>query len=984
MQGLSRSKMPKKKKKNTAAKITETGAASEASTSPKSEDVSDSHAPIASEKSVIPPAGSEPSIAPNEPVANASVSVSKSISSTANSTESAKAAATLEGMDPEAATLRAWTTLRGLASSLGSTGILEILKRFDAEENGVLNKNEFKAALASVDMPGASNKVIENIMKAASQEEGSKGSKKALDYTNFAATLALSVGLKVDSNMSGDSSQMVSPSSSISASAIEGEKPAESDGSLSSDLKESCLENSSAAPASEPIFSQRDELGANDGLYEPLSRGASADEPTVVPTTRICASEVEDVTTDTTNEVSVEALSNDSVDALIAAPTACDSIELADDNEVAALLSVSSTDQVAVHGETETITLSIDMAEVGPAEPDLTATLNNDDVKEMGVTDVIAEDKLSEASTEAEGFSIRPDEHPAGDEPQVDDKLAAETPPGSDEDEDWVETQSDDQGSEAAEEEWVECGTGDGDGDDDFAYEAGGLNVDSEESDTEWVEDDQNELNQQHDKDKPIDENELGDGRAFDKEHEGVAGEPTNEEEFSHEGDNNGGTNAQDEEVLSQDSSKNEQTDEDDSSEGLERSDQDVRVSYEPTNEERSGDEAEGGDNRKDQDEEELSQDSDEDEPIDEDNLSEGHESDRLVEKVTGEPAGEEVVDEEGVGEKSVRNDEAIADVVPASFDNDGNGDDTSLNLHEKGASNDESALTSAEDVERESMALLDKAVPTLSTGSPDRRSSPVVVRRRGSPSSTANSPLDPSAPPSPPVAASKPAATKGAGPPRSRKLAARSGQSIRNVSSRPLESAAVNIDDCTAHAAARLLLRAHTAVARFRDLGTFVTLRTRCVLLHRSPPLAGEAEVEGAAPRQLPEYYAAPTLVTLHLLHGRLWCSEASAATNGGPASAFQLLCGLTPGFASLEGTLIQSAALRKQRLQQQRQLRLVLTLRALAPTTDGAQAGRRVELLLFPKDSAHLVELASTLLYFLDPAVAGGGAPRTPVTIR
>jgi hypothetical protein len=61
------------------------------------------------------------------------------------------------------------------------------------------------------------------------------------------------------------------------------------------------------------------------------------------------------------------------------------------------------------------------------------------------------------------------------------------------------------------------------------------------------------------------------------------------------------------------------------------------------------------------------------------------------------------------------------------------------------------------------------------------------------------------------------------------------------------------------------------------------------------------------------------------------------------------------------------------------------VLTLRAVSPATDGAHAGRRVELLLFPKDSVHLVELASTLLYFLDPAVAANGVhARTPVTIR
>jgi Ca2+-binding EF-hand superfamily protein len=75
------------------------------------------------------------------------------------------------------------------AHSEGELGMQALFQRFDTDNSGILDKHEFKAALAQVGLPGASNKVVESVMKAAAQAEGAKGSKKALDYSSFAAAL---------------------------------------------------------------------------------------------------------------------------------------------------------------------------------------------------------------------------------------------------------------------------------------------------------------------------------------------------------------------------------------------------------------------------------------------------------------------------------------------------------------------------------------------------------------------------------------------------------------------------------------------------------------------------------------------------------------------------------------------------------------------------------------------------------------------------
>ena len=95
----------------------------------------------------------------------------------------------LEGLPPDEAAGLVWSKLRSFAATKGETGVRDVFAQFDADSSGTLDKNEFKSALATVGLPGASNKVVETVMKAASQEEGAGGSKKALDYASFAAAL---------------------------------------------------------------------------------------------------------------------------------------------------------------------------------------------------------------------------------------------------------------------------------------------------------------------------------------------------------------------------------------------------------------------------------------------------------------------------------------------------------------------------------------------------------------------------------------------------------------------------------------------------------------------------------------------------------------------------------------------------------------------------------------------------------------------------
>ena len=143
----------------------------------------DNGAPSPKEVSAeVAPTASAAVQADTKPVESSAVKVGATDSSSAETVS-------LEGLPPDEAATLVWSKLRAFAATKGETGVRDVFAQFDADSSGTLDKNEFKSALATVGLPGASNKVVETVMKAASQEEGAGGSKKALDYASFAAAL---------------------------------------------------------------------------------------------------------------------------------------------------------------------------------------------------------------------------------------------------------------------------------------------------------------------------------------------------------------------------------------------------------------------------------------------------------------------------------------------------------------------------------------------------------------------------------------------------------------------------------------------------------------------------------------------------------------------------------------------------------------------------------------------------------------------------
>jgi Ca2+-binding EF-hand superfamily protein len=67
----------------------------------------------------------------------------------------------LDGMKPDDAAELVWLKLRDFAKEQGPHDVADTFKRFDTDGSGILDPKEFKAALAMVGLPGASNKVVE-------------------------------------------------------------------------------------------------------------------------------------------------------------------------------------------------------------------------------------------------------------------------------------------------------------------------------------------------------------------------------------------------------------------------------------------------------------------------------------------------------------------------------------------------------------------------------------------------------------------------------------------------------------------------------------------------------------------------------------------------------------------------------------------------------------------------------------------------------
>jgi len=147
------------------------------------------------------------------------------------------------------------------------------------------------------------------------------------------------------------------------------------------------------------------------------------------------------------------------------------------------------------------------------------------------------------------------------------------------------------------------------------------------------------------------------------------------------------------------------------------------------------------------------------------------------------------------------------------------------------------------------------------------------------------------------------------------------------------------------------------------------------------------------------PPYFTKPTLVTLHVQHGRLWCSDSVASASASSASpapspsrgaisrgtstggasrekkgdggappkrpptstAFNQLCELRG--AAVEATLVPNGP-HKQRL--------VLTLTAAsiiqpsATTTTQLDRGGRIKVVMFPKNKEHFVRIAGAVMFY------------------
>jgi hypothetical protein len=191
--------------------------------------------------------------------------------------------------------------------------------------------------------------------------------------------------------------------------------------------------------------------------------------------------------------------------------------------------------------------------------------------------------------------------------------------------------------------------------------------------------------------------------------------------------------------------------------------------------------------------------------------------------------------------------------------------------------------------------------------------------------------------------------------------------------------------------------------MASFNEKNEVVVLKTSCVVLLRAPSsenLGGGGGGTSSAlvphsalspdDRQL---YLMPTLVNLHVMHGRLWWSlpiDKTTPTSASAASAtpqqdsflggrrsngrslrssnFKLLCDLSQSETSLVSTLVPNGRAHNPTAltggyTKKSYERLVLSLSCANVTTH-----EPMKIVLFPKDKPHFVRIASVLLYYIE----------------